>query len=247
MIKLLFCLRLLNRAFKYKFVSDKNEIDYLFEKINPGDTVIDIGAHKGGYLFWLSRAAGSAGKVIAFEPQSLLYNYLISVVSYFSSRNVEVHNLGVSSFDNTLKLFVPKGPGQTSPGATFENKEDSEEGYHVSVPVVSLDNFLKDRPNRIAFLKIDVEGHELSVFQGAVDLLTKDKPTIMFESENRHLGKSNVTEVFQFLKNLGYNGYFFHDSKKLPIDHFNPDKHQRTLNGEIAEKNNYINNFFFEP
>ena len=69
-------LRYLHRARKARRRGERNEIQAILEIVRPGDTVLDIGAHKGSYLYWLRQAVGESGRVFAFEPQPALATYL---------------------------------------------------------------------------------------------------------------------------------------------------------------------------
>jgi hypothetical protein len=70
-------IKLQHRAEKYQFKEDKGGIAYIRRNVKRGDTVFDIGAHKAGYLYFFLEQLGTTGKVYAFEPQSVLYKYLI--------------------------------------------------------------------------------------------------------------------------------------------------------------------------
>jgi hypothetical protein len=94
-----------------------------------------------------------------------------------------------------------------------------------------------------AFIKIDVEGHERAVLEGGRQILYQHHPVLLVEAEERHTGKEGLEELFQFLKSLGYNGYFFFNGKKLPLSNFNPALHQ---NPDLIGKGGYSNNFVFE-
>ena len=71
--------RFWHRALKARFRDQGAEIRALVEAIRPGEAAADVGAHKGAYLPWLSRAAGPDGRVYAFEPQPDLAAYLEKV------------------------------------------------------------------------------------------------------------------------------------------------------------------------
>tara|TARA_A100000171_G_scaffold52986_1_gene75024 strand:+ start:3297 stop:4058 length:762 start_codon:yes stop_codon:yes gene_type:complete len=239
-------IKFLFRALKYRYRNDTAEIKFILEHVRNGDSVLDIGAHKGGYLYWLRKSIGSDGLLVALEPQPTLYDYLKLAISKFRFTNIELHHAGASSEDTHLELYIPKGEGLTSPGATFEDRKDSSKGHFIKVPVHKLDELLKHRKKAINFIKLDVEGHELDVFKGALDILKQDKPTLLFECENRHLNNISVIDVFNYLTDLGFQGSFFHNNVLKPISDFDPLLHQVTQEGEIVDKNNYVNNFVFK-
>lgn len=239
--------KFLFRALKYRLRNDSPEIKFILKNVKKGDSVLDIGAHKGAYLYWLRKAIGPKGLLIALEPQPSLFQYLTVAIDRLKYNNIQLHHAGASSKNTNLELYVPKKEGLTSPGATFENRKDISKGHFVNVPVHKLDELLKNRSKAISFIKLDVEGHELEVFKGAFNILTNDKPTLLFECENRHLNKINVFDVFDYLVDLGFSGSFFHDNKLKPISEFDTALYQATQNGEIVNKNNYVNNFVFKP
>ena len=60
-------LKYLYRAYKYKYVKDSNEIGFALKHIQKGDTIIDIGCHKGAYLYWFEQKVGKQGKVLVID------------------------------------------------------------------------------------------------------------------------------------------------------------------------------------
>lgn len=83
-------LRYLWRAFHYRFRQVPEEIAFLARTLRAGDTVVDIGCHKGGFLYWLRRYVTASGKVYGFEPQPLLAQYLEEVVAMQHWENVVI-------------------------------------------------------------------------------------------------------------------------------------------------------------
>ena len=69
-------LRYLWRAFNYRRRVNREEIEFLAGRVRPGDSVIDVGAHKGGFLYWLRHQVTASGRVYGFEPQPQLAQYL---------------------------------------------------------------------------------------------------------------------------------------------------------------------------
>lgn len=229
-------IRLHFRARRYLNRHDPGELRFLLDTVKRGDTVLDIGGHKGAYTYWLRRAVGESGRVVVFEPQPVLAARLKGLAGAGSWRNVTVEWMGLSSQVGELTLSVPKGG--PSPGATLEARADGEHD-RVVVPVSTLDGYCaKHGVSGVRFVKVDVEGHELEVFKGGEAMLRRDRPVLMFECEARHR-KDGVRPVFEWLAGLGYAGEFFEGLSLRPIAEFDEAKHQR----QGVEP--YCNNFVF--
>lgn len=236
------------RAWRYRFRVDPAEIHYILSVLQPGDTAVDIGCHKGGYLYWMRRQVGMMGRVYAFEPQPRLFEYLTGIQKQLNFSNVQLENMGLSSQTGSMALYIPASSSGTSPGATLNAVAgDHSTGFHRHiVPVTTLDAYFLAEGIRPALLKIDVEGHELEVLKGGRALLGACRPRILMECENRHLGSGNVQEVFSFLLDLGYSGRFIHRGKLRSLDEFDAAVHQLQGPGRFWEAPDYANNFVFE-
>jgi len=228
-------LRLWFRARRYATRNDPGEIAWLLRTVKPGQTVLDVGGHKGAYTFWLRRAVGGHGQVVTFEPQPVLAKRLKALAK--SWRNVRVEWLALSSKEGELELHVPKGG--PSPGATLETR--GTEGFDtVKVPVTTLDLYDAAQDlGRVSLIKVDVEGHELEFFKGGETVLRRDKPILIFECEARHR-PDGVKPVFEWLQSLGYRGHFFLGTDLRPLSEFDPVKHQ------TRGQDPYCNNFVFQ-
>ena len=241
-------LRYLWRAVNYRFRVSPREIEFLGRTLRAGDVTIDVGCHKGGFLFWLRRYVTAAGKVYCFEPQPQLAHYLKEIVAMRRWDNVVVEDCGVSSSNATMDLFVPAPQGEQSPSATLAPAGGDEPHYRISVPVVTLDEYVgkQGRP-RIACIKCDCEGHEIEVFKGAAGILRRDRPVLLFECEGRHLAGSSPQAVFDYLRGFGYRGYFFGPAGLAPVEQFSVEIHQPLRAGRLLEGQPYYNNFAFVP
>jgi FkbM family methyltransferase len=234
--------RFLWRAFKARYRDQVAELKVIKRAIRPDDTVCDIGANKGSYTYWLSRWVPQ-GRVVAFEPQEQLASYLQRACASLKLSNVTVEAKAVYSKSGTLDLFIP-GTAD-SPGATLNAKASlREEGRTVSVPVVALDEYF-DPTTRIGVLKIDVEGAERKLFEGAIRILTRQSPLLVFECENRHLETGTVLDVFHFLEGLGYAGEFVRGRALRPLAEFDPSIHQKQTGPRYWDAKDYCNNFVF--
>lgn len=235
-------IRLQLRAEKYRDKEDRGGIAYILSSVKKGDAVFDIGAHKGGYLYFLQQQVGENGTVFAFEPQAVLHNYLTELKSLLNWANVRVEKDAVSGHSGKAILCIPYNNGKkSSPCATIIHSHmDFDFSKKEEVDTVTLDDYCHKHRVRPDFLKVDVEGNELSVFEGAKEILVSYKPKILFECEARFVGAEKVNETFLFLQNLGYRGYFIEGRKCRPISEFSLSQHQNSLSC------NYCNNFIFE-
>lgn len=241
-------LRYLWRAFNYRRRVNRQEIEFLAGRLRAGEAAVDIGAHKGGFLYWLRHCVGPSGKVYGFEPQPPLARYLREIVAMQRWDNVTIEEAGVSSRGGEMELFVPAPGGEPSPGATLSPVDRGVPHHSVRVPVVALDDYF-GRPGapRIAFIKCDCEGHEIEVFRGAARLLRRDRPVLLFECEQRHLPGGTPAAVFDYLKSLGYRGRFFGPDGLAPLEQFRLEIHQRARPGRFWDEKDYYNNFVFLP
>jgi len=238
-------LKYVYRGYRYRYHIDKMEVRYLIQNLAKGQIAADIGAHKGGYLYWLEKRVGTSGTVYCFEPQKKLYEYLKRIQKIQGYHNVVIENKGVSSSSGALDLYVPKTKNGTSPGAKISTEPLESSEYEIQrIELVTLDDYFLEKgvfPNAI---KIDTEGHEREVLLGG-DLVLNDCQTVLMECESRHQDGGNIFEVFEILLTKGFSGYFFEQDKMTPLSEFRPERHQRSGEGSFWEAQGYVNNFIF--
>lgn len=235
--------RFWHRALKARLRDQRAEIRALVGAIRPGEAAADVGAHKGAYLPWLSRAAGAGGLVVAFEPQPDLARYLERACRAARLSNVRVEGAGASDAAGSRRLHVPGGAG-SSPGASFEPEvAAASSGRELDTPVVALDEYFGNERRRVAALKIDVEGHELAVLRGAERLLERWAPVVVVESEARHAGEGGLSRVLAFFAERGWAGWFVRRGRLVPVAEFDPAVDQRRGPGRFWDAPGYCNNF----
>jgi FkbM family methyltransferase len=229
--------RFLWRAHRARLLDQAAELALIRRHTRPGDLVCDVGANKGSYLYWMARWAK---RVVAFEPQPGLASYLETIAATLPLRNVTIEQQGVSERSGVLTLYMPS---VNSPEASLEPIDGAQK---VEVPVVSLDDYFAGS-ERLAMLKIDVEGHELDVFKGADRILREDRPVLLFECEQRHLRTGTVFDCFRYLKARGYAGRFIQGKTLRPVSEFDLAVHQSQTGERFWRAPDYSNNFLFEP
>jgi len=159
--------------------------------LENGTTFFDIGANVGFYTLLASSLVGNAGKVFAFEPVPRNLAFLKKHLEMNDVQNVRVFNAAVSD---------RSGVAQFSEGPSNSMGKLAGEGA-LTVELVSLDGLLAEgkitRPN---YMKIDVEGAEFSVLQGARNLLTDASPMIFLATH----GNEVHSQCVSLLQSLGY-------------------------------------------
>jgi FkbM family methyltransferase len=238
--------RFIHRGLKTRYLDHRAELTALLAGLSPADVAVDVGAHKGSFVWSLSRAVPK-GRVVAFEPQPYLAGYLRHACTAARLHNVVVEAAGVSDRRGTAALSVIDS-GTHSHGASFEAALAERERCRViDVPTVALDDYFRDSEGHIGAIKIDAEGHELAVLKGAAGIVAVHRPTILCESEERHKAGGTVAPVLAFMMAQNYSGYFFDRSALRPAAEFDPRIHQPQGQGRFWEAPGYCNSFLFTP
>jgi FkbM family methyltransferase len=207
---------------------------------------IDVGANVGTYLHAMKR---HSRRVYAFEPVP----WLARLLAKKFRRKVVVENVALSREARSALLHIPVIDGRLVTGlSTLSDDLPDQDTPCRDIPVEArpLDEVYA---GNVGFIKIDVEGHEHSVLQGARRTIARCRPRVLVEAEERH-GRGSVRRIQAFFARLGYRGYFVCQGRLAPIEHFDPQSMQRsediadyTLGMPRTRFERYINNFLFLP
>ena len=147
-------------------VHEPHVAELIETSVAAGDVCIDVGANIGYFAMMMAMAAGPKGRVIAFEPVPDTFGFLKlnAALASLQSCHLEVHQAAVSSHAGELVIERQ----QHSTLNQVREAQPSEQGERV--PCIALSEYLETAAimNPVALLKIDVEGHELSVIEGAM-------------------------------------------------------------------------------
>jgi len=165
---------------KGTFLTDEPEYNMLHNVISPGDWVFDIGANVGYYTKRFSDIVGPCGRVIAFEPVPTTFSLLSANVQLFTHSNVSLINLAVSNKMDIVSMSMPKF--STGLINYCEANISSAADCALSVLTIALDSLCINQ--RIALVKIDVEGHESFVLEGMKKLIEKYHPILIVETSS---------------------------------------------------------------
>jgi FkbM family methyltransferase len=154
-----------------RFVADDTEFGRLAEFVKPGDIAIDVGANVGHYTRRLSEVVGPTGRVIAFEPFPETFAMLAGNVCGMT--NVSLLNVAASDKFGMVSMDIPpEHPGNLYRAAIVKNGSTSM----MAMPIDALE--LKS----CALIKIDAEGHDMMVLEGARQLIQRCRPILIVET-----------------------------------------------------------------
>jgi len=197
----------------------------LFRQICKRDfVVVEVGANIGTHTMALSKIVGDKGRVYAFEPQRVVFQTLCANMALNSITNVEAFQ--VALFNQKGELLIPEIDYDKE--GNFGGIELDRFSDGLKVAQEKADEFLNLK--RFDFFKIDVEGMEQGVIEGASKLIEMFKPILYVE--NDRLEKSDA--LIQTITKLGYKIYKHNPYLYNPN---NFEKNKNNIFGNIVSKN----------
>jgi len=171
----------------------------------PGDVLVDVGANIGEVSIIFSQRSGAAGRVFSFEPNPRIHGYLLGNLALNRCDNVTPANLAVGAAPGVVRMSDDKR----------DDMNRIVDGGAIEVPCVTLDAQLPPL-ERVAFLKVDVEGSELRVLEGARELLTRTDCVNceMGEDHYRRYGYG-MSDLIGYLQRAGFQTYVTTEAKAL--------------------------------
>lgn len=183
--------------------------------LEPGMHVLDVGAHLGYEAMLASVLVGREGRVVSFEPQEQIAGWTAKNLKRFPQARL-----------------VRAAAGQSAGKAAFTECDiacSAFSGHYISpdadlarqyeVEVTTLDEVVAKDERPVDFFKCDVEGSEMAVLRGAIDILDEDKPFLVLEAEmpSRSKFRSRVREFVELLGPMGYQGLSFDYDGELKL------------------------------
>jgi FkbM family methyltransferase len=193
------------------------EAAFVARFLRPGMTVLDVGAHHGLYTLLASKCVGRGGRVIAFEPSSRERRRLARHLGINRCGNVEVQSCALGDYSGEADLYLVEGTHDWCNSLRSPNVE--ERTSKVRVEVRRLDDVLQGMNwPQVDFIKLDVEGAELSFLHGARRMLRGDiRPAILVEVQDIRTAPWGYAarEIVRFLSDAGYSWFALADDGSL--------------------------------
>jgi FkbM family methyltransferase len=230
----------LRRWIRHQTRTGEPELRLVGQLMKDSGAVVDVGANAGIYS---AMALRRRRWVAAFEPVPEEAARLHRMIG---TRGI-VHEVALSDRCGKAILHVPyvKDAGAVTTRSSLEANVDTDLPHRdIEVKVATLDSFgLSD----IAFIKIDVEGHELSVLRGAVETINRSRPNLLVEVEESRV-PGCFAAVSDLFVSLEYRGFWFDGDEMRSIESFQPAV-QQAGRPKFGEKKmpGYINNFIWLP
>jgi FkbM family methyltransferase len=205
--------------YKRYFEDDLRDLVRFHPALISGGNVLDIGANIGYTAAVLARAAEPGRKVYAFEPEPFNFGILQQTAAQpeFEGKIVPLQ-CAVGAKNETIDLWINLRHHADHRIATQKFRSEHPESRAISTTLVSIDSFLQNRPGKISFIKIDVQGYELAVCEGMhetlrqnpdVSIVLEFTPSMMIE-----LG-FDPSKLIDFMVERDFKIYVVHPRGKL--------------------------------
>lgn len=181
---------------------EKQELYMIDRILEDGATFFDIGANIGWYTINIAKMKQRV-TVHAFEPIPKTFAYLEKNIALNNVANASLYNFGFSDKSDILTFYYyPEGSGNASM-VNVSNQENIEE---IKSKVLRIDDFVEDQDFTVDFIKCDVEGAELHVFQGGSKTIAEHKPVVFAEMLRKWSAKFGYhpNDIISFFRDMGF-------------------------------------------
>jgi len=223
----LFCLLCMNVGSATYGYGENGEVRVMklvkdhFNQVPDPVVIFDVGAHRGDYATNLTRVFGERSRIYCFEPSAPLFADLKTRVGTFP--NFELYQLGLSDKDESVELY---DYGYSIP-SMVSDVVGLTGGRPFTVEIVKtvrLDQFCKERQvERINFLKVDVEGYDLKVLEGASEMLCSGNiDFVQFEFGAQSIAPRSFFHDFYELLSPSFDLYRILRNGLYPLRSYDP-------------------------
>ena len=218
--------------------------DFLFicRYLGPGMNVIDAGAHLGVFSLIAAKAVGPHGKVFAFEPVPKFAAKVRRNALANGLTNVEVVELGLSDSEGTALCF------DYASGTSLFRKPGRRASTTWQVRLTTLDMWAEQHEvGHVEFLKVDVEGAEISLIRGGETFIRSQRPMLFIEFNrlSQSAAGHSCEELFELLVKLGYRPFLVRDGQLFAVDrYYSPEEANKFARDRHKERKKYDNYLF---
>jgi FkbM family methyltransferase len=190
--------------------------------VGRGDTVLDVGAHVGRHSLYFSYLCGDSGRVYALEPERGNYELLCSNIARNGIANVVPLQLAFSNRRGRCALHLNPRSGEGHSIIPDGHCWSGEQHQESVVDCDTLDAFCASRNiGTVKLAKIDVEGAQFLVLEGAVGMLEDGRIDVVVcegGADTLPISGRTDTDLFAIMRELGYAAWRIIDDRLTPID-----------------------------
>jgi FkbM family methyltransferase len=158
----------------------EREANFLIQLVNRPGVVVEVGANIGSHTVPLARQAAQVGaELVVFEPQPVVFQNLCANLALNGLHNVRAWPWACGAQAETV--FFPRQDYRQQGNFGGVSMQTGEAADHIAVPCMRLDDVIGEQD--VSLLKIDVEGFELAVLQGASRILQRFRPQVYLEND----------------------------------------------------------------
>ncbi len=195
---------------------------FIEKNVKEKQVVFDIGANVGFLTLTFSKQVKKNGKVFAFEPEPKNFKKLQENILLNDFENISLNNFAISSINDKLKLYLSDDNNFGTHSLVNERINSTN---YVTVETKKLDNFVfQNNINKIDWIKIDVEGAEIDVINGAKKVMTEMKPNLIIEVISENMKKRGLSSILfkkMMLDEFGYFPFLIDNSGNIKDDLLN--------------------------
>ncbi|SNZ10509.1 methyltransferase, FkbM family [Persephonella hydrogeniphila] len=197
-------------------VVETPEDKFVKKIIKNGNTVLDIGAHWGGFSTCFGNLVGEKGKVYSFEASRRNFSFLRKNIKINRLEGiVESFNFAVGEKEGYVELTI----SEESSGHNSIVRKNINSRKKETVKQIYIDKFIEENNiNRVDFIKIDVEGYELNVLMGMETLLKRSKDLWLFiEFSPMFMRKEDALKLYELLQKNFKKTFIAHQKKVYEV------------------------------
>jgi FkbM family methyltransferase len=218
---------------------EKNALFYIKDKLKKLDRLVifDVGANVGLYTILLNEVFSENENILSFEPSKKTYTKLVKNTNHIEKTNL--YNFGFGNANTFLTLYYNQE--ESGLASVYERRLDHfniNMDLKEEIEIKTIDSFCEtNKIAKINFLKLDVEGHELSVLNGAIKMLNDHKiDFIQFEFGGCNIDSRTYFQDFYYLLSKDFYIYRIVKDGLYKIDNYKEMHEAFTTTNYLAER-----------
>ena len=196
----------------------------MFRTLHEGNVVIDVGANMGFFALIASRLVGPTGKVIACEPGQNNLPQLRRHLDKNAVTNTQIISYPIWCCEEQVTFYINAdsrgGNALFDPANWWSNEKSRDKPEPVAMQSTTIDKLMiKETAAKVRLIKIDTEGAEQKILEGAQGLLSTVRPPFIVAEINPHgllQSGCDETTLRKYMSQFGYEAFAMHANGAMP-------------------------------